>query len=91
MTGLQITSLQSFWKIKNSMLQFRKRHSAYLPKATNCQWGFAIGYQVNRRKLTQVFLCAKFTFDIELERVNIATVDTDVAILGVYFQSMLHG
>ena len=40
---------------------------------------------------TKVFLCAKFAFDNGFERVNIVTVDTDVAILGIYFQSMLNG
>ena len=40
---------------------------------------------------TKVFLCAKFAFDIGFERVNIVTVDTDVAILGIYFQSILNG
>ena len=40
---------------------------------------------------TKVFLCAQFSFDIGFERVNIVTVDTDVAILGMYFQSMLNG
>ena len=40
---------------------------------------------------TKVFLCAQFAFDIGFERVNIVTVDTDVAILGMYFQSMLNG
>ena len=39
---------------------------------------------------TKVFLCAKFAFDIGFERVNIVTVDTDVVILGIYFQSMLN-
>ena len=53
MTGLQMTSMQNFWKIKNFMLQLRKRGFAYRPIATNCHWHFAIGYQVNRRKLTQ--------------------------------------
>ena len=38
-----------------------------------------------------MFLCAKFVFDIGFERANIATVDKDVAILGIYFQSMLNG
>ena len=37
---------------------------------------------------TKVFLCAQFDFDIGFERVNIVTVDTDVAILAMYFQSM---
>ena len=40
---------------------------------------------------TKVFLCAQFAFDIGFERVNIVTVDTDVAILGMYFQSKLNG
>ena len=40
---------------------------------------------------TKVFLCAQFAFDIGFERVNIVTVDTDVAILGMYFQFMLNG
>ena len=40
---------------------------------------------------TKVVLCAQFVFDIGFERVNIVTVDTDVAILGMYFQSMLNG
>ena len=39
----------------------------------------------------KVFLCAQFSFDIGFERVNTVTVDTDVAILGMYFQSMLNG
>ena len=40
---------------------------------------------------TKVFLCAQVAFDIGFERVNIVTVDTDVAILGMYFRSMLTG
>ena len=40
---------------------------------------------------TNVFLCAQFAFDIGFERVNIVKVDTDVAILGMYFQSILIG
>ena len=56
MTDLQILSMQRFWKIKNSMLQLRTRRFVYLPMATNCQWCFAIGYQVNKRKLTQKVL-----------------------------------
>ena len=40
---------------------------------------------------TKVFLCARFAFDTGFGRVNIVTVDTDVAILGMYFRSMLTG
>ena len=40
---------------------------------------------------TKVFLCAQFAFDNGFKRVNIVTVDKDVAILGTYFQSMLNG
>ena len=40
---------------------------------------------------TKVFLCAQFAFDIGFGRVSIVTVDTDVAILEMYFQSMLIG
>ena len=38
----------------------------------------------------QVLLCAEFAFDIRFDRVNIVTADTDLAILGMYFQSMLN-
>ena len=38
-----------------------------------------------------MFLCAQFTFDIGFERVNTVAVDTDAAILGMCFQSMLNG
>ena len=39
---------------------------------------------------TKVLLYTQFAFDFGFERVNIVTVDTDLAILGMYFQSMLN-
>ena len=39
---------------------------------------------------TKVFLCAQFAFDIGFERAKLVTADTDVAILGMYFQFMLN-
>ena len=44
------------------------------------------------RKLTQNgFYVHNFAFGNGFERVNIATVDTNVPILEMYFQSMLNG
>ena len=37
-----------------------------------------------------MFLCAQFAFDTGFERVNIVTADIDLAILGMYFQSILN-
>ena len=39
----------------------------------------------------KVFLCAQCAFDIGFGRVSIVTVDTDVAILEMYFRAMLNG
>ena len=39
---------------------------------------------------TKLLLCAQIPFDIGFERVNIVTVDTEMAILIIYFQSMLN-
>ena len=39
---------------------------------------------------TKLFLYAQFTFHIGFKRVNIVTVDIDLAILGMYFQSLLN-
>ena len=58
------------------MLQLRTRHFAHLQMATNCQWCLAIGYQVNRRKLTQ----NSFYVHNSLLTLDIVTVDTHVAI-----------
>ena len=35
-------------------------------------------------------LCSQLTLNIGFEKVNIVIVDTDVTILGIYFQSMLN-
>lgn len=35
-------------------------------------------------------LCSQFALNIGFEKVNIVIVDTDVTILGIYFQSMLN-
>ena len=40
---------------------------------------------------TKIFLCAQFAFQLGFERVNVATIDTDVVVLAVYFQSQLTG
>ena len=73
------------------MLQLRTRRFAYLPMAINCQWCFTTGYQMSQRKLTQRCFDMQFAFDIGFERVNIVTVDRNVAILEMYFQPMLNG
>ena len=73
------------------MLQLRTRRFAYLPMAINCQWCFMTGYQMSQRKLTQRCFDMQFAFDIGFERVNIVTVDRNVAILEMYFQPMLNG
>ena len=40
---------------------------------------------------TKNFLCAQFTFQLGFEQVNVVTIDTDVVVLAVYFQSQLTG
>ena len=40
---------------------------------------------------TKMFRCAQFEFHRGFERVNIITIDTDVAIIAIYFQSILDG
>ena len=86
--GLQIPSMQRFWKIKNSMLQLRTRGFAYFPMVTSCEWCFETGYQVSRMKLAQCFYMHNSLLILDL---NIVIVDTDVAVLRMYFQSMFDG
>lgn len=38
-----------------------------------------------------MFLSAQFAFHLGFEQVNIITIDTDIAILAIYFQSILDG
>ena len=40
---------------------------------------------------TKIFLCAQFAFQLGFERVNVVTIDTDVVLPAVYFQSQLTG
>ena len=40
---------------------------------------------------TKIFLCAQFTFQLGFERVHVVTIDTEVVVLAVYFQSQLTG
>ena len=40
---------------------------------------------------TKISLCAHFAFQLGFERVNVVTIDTDVVVIAVYFQSQLTG
>ena len=40
---------------------------------------------------TKMFLAARYAFELGFERVNIISIDTDVAVLAVYYQSILDG
>ena len=90
MTGLQLTSMQRFSKIKN-FVTFEEK--AFCVSSNSSKLSMVLCNRlssVQEEADTKVFLCAKFAFDIGFERVNIVTVETDVAILGIYFQSMLN-
>ena len=38
-----------------------------------------------------MFLAAQLAYNLGFDKVNIITIDTDVAILGIYYQSILNG
>ena len=40
---------------------------------------------------TKMFLAAQLAYDLGFAKVNIITIDTDVAILAIYYQSILNG
>ena len=90
MTSLQVPCMQRIWKIKNSMLQLKIRRFADLPiaKLWMMLWHWLSSEQEETD--TKLLLCAQIPFDIGFERVNIVTVDTEMAILIRYFQSMLN-
>ena len=48
-------------------------------------------YSQQEKADNNIFLATQFAFDLGFERVNIITIDTDVALLALYYQSILKG
>lgn len=91
MTSLQVPCMQRIWKIKNSMLQLKIKRFADRKSSNSKAVNDALTLACEQEETdTKLLLCAQIPFDIGFERVNIVTVDTEMAILIIYFQSMFN-